>query len=986
MSIASRGTWAGRRGLLVAYAIILLVLPDTYGQQPGGKRPLAHTDYDSWRSIQGQQLSDDGKHLAYFLVPQQGDGEVVLRNLETGQEWRHPVGSRAVAATAPAKGPAAAAPAATARRLAFTADKGNLLFLYSPAKSETDAAQKAKKKADEMPRGGLGIRHLASGKMTLLPGAKSFQLPEQPGRFVAYYMGSQADPAAKGKGKGGKKGGGGPAAAPEPKKPAYGSDLIIRNLEDGQERTYRDVLEFSLSKDGKLLLFTVSSKEEEKNGVFAVAPESAEAPVPLLCGRGKYTKLTWDENQTSMAFLSDHGSTPDRSAFKIYYWERKPISVPVAERGGPARPDPPAATELVSAATPGFPTGMQVSDKTALTFSDDGRRLFLGVAPPPPSDKAENKDTPAEDKVVVELWHYKDEFIQPMQKVRAPQQKNRSYRAVYHLDEKKFVPLANPKMEQIVPTRDGRWAMGVDDQPYRNLVGVESGTFNDVYLIHTLDAARKPILRKQQGVPSWSPGGRFAVYYDGKDWNSLSVDGKQMNLTAKLGVRFGSEEFDSPSTPPPYGVAAWTVGDKDVLLYDRYDIWQVPLDGGDARNLTQGIGRKEKIQFRHVRLDPKEKAVDPATPLLLRAENEATRDTGFYRVRLGEPEPPRKLLMASKRFTPLAKAKDADVLLLTASTFNEFPDLHVTRSDFAPLKKASDANPQKTGLLWGNAELIAYKNADGVPLQGILIKPENFDPFKKYPMIVYIYEKLSQNLHQFSNPSPGTSINPAYYASNGYLVLMPDIAYTIGYPGQSALKCVLPAVQAVVDRGCVNEQAIGIQGHSWGGYQIAYMITQTNRFKAVAAGAPVSNMTSAYDGIRWGTGLPRQFQYEKTQSRIGGSLWQYPMRFVENSPVFMADRVKTPLLMLHNDQDDAVPWYQGIEYYLALRRLGKEVYLFNYVGELHGLRKRANQRDYTVRMQQFFDHYLKGAPRPEWMERGIPYRERPPEKKAMATD
>jgi dipeptidyl aminopeptidase/acylaminoacyl peptidase len=205
---------------------------------------------------------------------------------------------------------------------------------------------------------------------------------------------------------------------------------------------------------------------------------------------------------------------------------------------------------------------------------------------------------------------------------------------------------------------------------------------------------------------------------------------------------------------------------------------------------------------------------------------------------------------------------------------------------------------------------------------------------------------------------------------------MPDIVYTIGYPGQSALKCVLPGIQAVVDKGYVNEQAIGIQGHSWGGYQIAYMITQTNRFKAVAAGAPVSNMTSAYSGIRWGTGLPRQFQYEKTQSRIGGSLWQFPMRFVENSPVFMADRVRTPLLMLHNDQDDAVPWYQGIEYYLALRRLGKEVYMFNYIGELHGLRKRANQKDYTVRMQQFFDHYLKGAPRPEWMERGIPYRER----------
>ncbi len=170
-------------------------------------------------------------------------------------------------------------------------------------------------------------------------------------------------------------------------------------------------------------------------------------------------------------------------------------------------------------------------------------------------------------------------------------------------------------------------------------------------------------------------------------------------------------------------------------------------------------------------------------------------------------------------------------------------------------------------------------------------------------------------------------------------MLTPDIVYTTGYPGQSALKCVLPAIQAVVDQGIVDENAIGIQGHSWGGYQIAYMVTQTNRFKAVAAGAPVADMISAYDGIRWGTGITRQFQYERTQSRIGGSIWQYPTRFIENSPIFWADRVQTPVMILQNDGDTAVPWYQGIEFFLALRRLGKEVYLFNYNGQPHGLQR-----------------------------------------------
>jgi dipeptidyl aminopeptidase/acylaminoacyl peptidase len=258
--------------------------------------------------------------------------------------------------------------------------------------------------------------------------------------------------------------------------------------------------------------------------------------------------------------------------------------------------------------------------------------------------------------------------------------------------------------------------------------------------------------------------------------------------------------------------------------------------------------------------------------------------------------------------------------------------------------------------------------------------PENFDPKKKYPMMVYIYERLSQNVNNFVRPAPGTSINMAYYVSNGYIVLEPDIVYTTGHPGQSALKCVLPAIQSVVEKGFVDRDRIGIQGHSWGGYQIAYMVTQTNVFRAAEAGAPVVDMISAYDGIRWGSGLPRQFQYEKTQSRIGGTPWEYPLRFIENSSIYMADRVTTPLLILQNDGDDAVPWYQGIEMFLALRRLGKEVYLFDYNGEPHGLRKRAAQKDYAVRMQQYFDHFLKGAPEPEWMAKGIPYIEREQEK------
>jgi dipeptidyl aminopeptidase/acylaminoacyl peptidase len=336
--------------------------------------------------------------------------------------------------------------------------------------------------------------------------------------------------------------------------------------------------------------------------------------------------------------------------------------------------------------------------------------------------------------------------------------------------------------------------------------------------------------------------------------------------------------------------------------------------------------------------------------------------------------------MDHKNFGTPTKAKDADMLMFSAARFDQFPDVWVANTGFQSPRRMSSGDAQRTAYNWGTSELIRYKSKDGIPLQGVLIKPDNFDPKKKYPMIVYLYEKLSDTVNNFQNPGPGTSINWSFYASNDYVVFMPDIVYKVGYPGKSALNCVLGGVDAVVEKGFIDENAIGIQGHSWGGYQIAYMVTQTKRFKAAAPGALVSNMFSAYNGIRWGSGQPRQFQYEHTQSRIGGTPWSATNKFMENSPLFYVEKVTTPILMLHNDNDDAVPWYQGIEFYLSLRRLGKEVYFFNYNGEYHGLRKRQNQKDYTRRMKEFFDHFLKGAPAPEWMQKGIPYLQREKEK------
>jgi len=958
-----RGRWRG--SLLIGFFSLgcLLSTTSVVGQQASSaRRALTHSDYDAWQSIAGATISRDGLWVAYALLPQDGDGDLVVRQVLNGKEWRHNRGWRIPTPT-PSDPEAAQTVLASLNRITrplFTADGAFLLFIIEPSKAEVLEARRAKKKPSEMPRNALGILQLSTGELTRIERVKSFSVPESGGAFVACLLEPESSATPP------------PPSTGNTEKWAIGSRLTVRNLTSGQETTLPDVLELSLSRDGRSLVYTVSSTAEESNGVYLLSPGSGEPPLALLQGEGRYAKVTWDEDQTQLAFLVAPGTTARPSPrWHLYHWKRN--------RQGEQGPGP--ASEIVSPEQPAFPANRIVSDKATLSFARDGSRLFFGLAPSSAAQsEPASEETGLEETVIADLWHWKDDFIQPMQKVRANQERNKSYRAVFHLEEKRMVPLADETMESIAPSSNGLWAIGQDDRRYRRLVGVDAN-YADLYLVNTLDGSRRRLREKNLFPLTWSPGGKYAVYFDGKDWHSISIpDGQVTNLTATLPVRFWEEDHDTPNPPPPYGIAGWTRDDRDLLLYDRFDIWQVSPNGSGARNLTDGVGRQGKLIFRYVRLDPEERWIDGSASLLLRAENEESRESGFYRDRIGGGLPDR-LLMAPRSFSQPTKAKDAETLFLTASRFDEYPDLLVTDGTFQSLRKVSEAGKQLDPFLWGKAELIQYRNTNGLPLSGILIKPANFDPTRKYPLMVYLYEKLSNGLHRFVAPGPGTSINPSLYASNGYVVLMPDIVYTIGYPGESALQCVVPAVEEVVRRGFIQEDAIGIQGHSWGGYQIAYLVTRTDRFRAAAPGAVVANMTSAYSGVRWGSGMARQFQYERTQSRIGGSIWEYPMQFLENSPLFNAHRVRTPILMVHNDQDDAVPWTQGIEFFLALRRLDREAYLFNYNGEYHGLRRRPNQKDYTRRLQEFFDHHLKGAAKPDWMERGIPYLEREEEKK-----
>lgn len=311
-------------------------------------------------------------------------------------------------------------------------------------------------------------------------------------------------------------------------------------------------------------------------------------------------------------------------------------------------------------------------------------------------------------------------------------------------------------------------------------------------------------------------------------------------------------------------------------------------------------------------------------------------------------------------------------MIYTRENFNEFRDLWTSNEQFGDAKKLTNANPQQADYKWGSVELFKWTDFNGNECEGLLHFPEDYDPSHPYPTIVYFYETQTFLRYRYNTPAPSRSIiNPVYCTSNGYVVFIPDIKYRDGHPGKSCYDVVVSGTMALIDRGIADKDHIGLQGQSWGGYQTAYLVTQTDLYACSAPGAAVTNMFSAYGGIRYESGMSRASQYETGQSRIGATPWKRPDLYIENSSVFFADRVKTPQLLRHDDNDGAVPWTQSIEYYIALRRLGRPVWLLNYNGEPHNLASRAACMDWDKRMYQFFDHYLKGAPMPRWMKEGI---------------
>ena len=916
-------------------------------------RPMDHDLYDRWNRISDQALSDDGQWLVYAIVPQEGDAVLHVRSVVGPAEYAVPRG----------------------RSARFSGDGRHVVFLIKPELAREREARKAKKKPDEQPKDSLGILDLSSGDVLRIERVKSFAVPEDAGAWVAYLLEKALEAPRDSADTAGAKPEEPLAAAGEPtadttkqakkKERTDGTTLVLRNLDTGVESRFDFVTEYVLADDGAHLAFATSTKDGKGDGVRLAATGGGTSQV-LLEGQGHYKSVVFDESGTQLAFLTDRDDyQAEQPAFALYYWKAGAEARPVAMQG-----------------LPGVWQGWWVSEHRAPSFSDNGERVFFGTAPR--AEPEPEEEPPEWEAVKLDVWNWKDPLIQPMQLVQRNDELRRSYAAVVHLRSGRVVQLADEQLPEVdVPAKgDGRLAFGLSDVPYRQEISWDSPGYNDVYVVD-VESGRRGILRRRlHGRAALSPGGKYVAWWDGDErafFAMPSTGGTVVEVSAGIPTRLDDETHDTPMIPPPYGFAGWTTGDAELLIYDRNDVWAVDPSGKRApRNVTEGVGRARNLRFRYVQLDRDQESIPIDQPILLSAFDRTTKASGFYRDVVRGSDRPQELVMDDVRFgqqfgSRMTKADEADVVLFTRESFREFPDLWVADLSFRDMRKMSDANPQMGEYRWGSAELVHWRSTDGEPLEGLLYKPDGFDPSQRYPMMVYFYETMSDNLHGFQQPGPGgSSISVSFYVSRGYVVFIPDIHYRVGHPGESALDCVVPGVLSVLAMGFVDPQRIGVQGHSWGGYQIAYLVTQTHIFAAAEAGAPVSNMTSAYGGIRWGSGMSRMFQYERTQSRIGGTLWEAEPLYVENSPLFRANRIETPVLMLHNDEDTAVPWYQGIEFFVALRRLGKPVWLLNYNGEPHGLTKYQNRKDFAVRMQQFFDHYLMGAPEPVWMAEGVP--------------
>jgi len=940
------------------------------------KKPLDHSVYDSWQSIGEKMISNDGKWVVYTVTPQEGDADLFIQSID-GTNYKKQI-SRGYNAV-------------------ITEDSRYVIFKIKPWYKDMRESKIKKKKPEDMPKDSIGIIEL--GKETVFKSAKikTYKTPEKGFGWVAYQkeiVPSKQAIAATQKTvdslrkkidslgllveqlKNIKAGTGDDLNAEDDplssSSSIEGSDLVLRNLNTAKEKVFKNVVDYVFNVYGQRLAIRVSKSSKDSLGANAVLLYDLKKGVldTILKGGNDFRNFAFTEDGSRLAFVAERDTSKKalQKFYDLYLY----------------RPGADSALLLINKFSVGMQAGMGVSENGAISFSKSGNRLFFGTAPIQPP-----KDTSLVDfeTAKLDIWNYKDDYLQTQQLNRLNSDLKKSYLAVFDFREGEMKQLGCEGLPAIIPTNDGDGDVfvAVTDTGRRVESQWTGNSKKDVYALNVKTGEKTLVKKNLDGLYYPSSTGKYILLYDNKVKNYFAWDGNSLkNITSKIKVPLYNEENDVPDNPNPYGVMGWHEGDSAVYVYDRYDVWKIDPKGiVQPINITK-LGRKQKDTYRYIRLDPEERFLKENQIVYFRVQNYLSKETSIVYDKLSDKFFPTVFVSGKNVFAQFAKAKNAEVFTYTKESYTESPNLFYNPGFFAPgmhssikridqEKQLSSLNPQQSQYNWGTAELYHWRAFDGKQATGILYKPEDFDSTKKYPMLIYFYEKLSDGLYSYIPPAPTPSrLNISFFVSRGYLVFAPDIVYTKGHPGKSACNYIVSGAQSLAKRKWIDAKNIGIQGQSWGGFQVAYLVTATNMFKAAWAGAPVVNMFSAYGGIRWESGNNRQSQYEKGQSRIGATPWERPDLYIENSPFFHLKNVTTPLVIMSNDADGAVPWYQGIEFFTAMRRLNKKVWLLSYNGEAHNLVERRNRKDIQVREQQYFDWLLKGDKAPKWITEGVP--------------
>ncbi|WP_312789468.1 prolyl oligopeptidase family serine peptidase [Sphingobacterium sp.] len=906
------------------------------------KKPLDHTVYDSWQTISSPYISKSGKFVLFQVSPQEGDNQLFLKTKENKELVQISRGYNGK----------------------LTDSENHLVSLIKAPFAVTRDAKIKKKKAEDLPKDSLAIYNLTTSSIVKFAQVKSYKIADQNNNFVSFLFDKEINEKTEQK----KTIDEGSTKKSNDKKRKTIATLALYDLNSGDSIQFSAVDQYEWNKNGSKIVFSKKTDSKDslskESGVYLY--EIATKKLKKISnGKGSYKNFKFDESGNQLAYLGDLSNEKALlKNYNLYYYTNGADT----------------AQFIATKTSNGIPKNWSVSGDGDIRFSKNGEKLFFGIAPIP-----RVKDTTLVDfeHAKVDVWNWQDDYLQPMQLVNLKKDLARNFLAVtYPKYNRTVIPLTDDTFNSTSLTPDGNeeYILARTDFGKRIASQWEGNTKDDIYLVSTKTGNRELILSNFSGNAILSPDAKYIVYFDQDKatWNSYQISSKKKTvLNEGIPASFADEENDMPTSAQAYGMAAWSPDFKGIYVNSRYDIWYFNLDGSNKSILTNGYGAASQTTFRYLSLKRPEDR-DQVTTLdykkggFLSSFDNKTKESGFYQFK-GQHNDPKSLLVEAKTFKNISSSADQQTILYSKEDYINSPNIYTNTLKFKDEQQLSNINTQQAGYNWGTAELVHWTTTEGNQAEGILYKPENFDPAKKYPIIAYFYEKLSDGLYSYQPPAPTPSrLNIPYFVSNEYLVFAPNISYKTGHPGKSAEEYINSGMKYLAQNAWVDSTKMGIQGQSWGGYQVAHLITRTTMYAAAWTGAPVVNMTSAYGGIRWQSGMSRQFQYEHTQSRIGKTLWEAPELYIENSPLFHLDKVKTPVAIMSNDNDGAVPWYQGIEMFTALRRLNKPVWLLNYNGDEHNLIQRQNRKDIQIREQQFFDHFLKGAPAPNWMKKGVP--------------